>query len=769
MIRTGLNARARAVVTATALIAGLAMPAAALAASAAPAAGAGPAAGAAPATAADRVPHYSHITVIMFTEHGYSAILHDKHAPAFNRLARQYGLAARYYTTSDPDAPNIMALLAGNSFGVNDHSPYWDQQIGKPSLLSQLDRAHKSWKEYVQNIPYPGYLGDCYPTYCQETDSLYKQPKFNPVPDLTSVADNPAQARKMVPAAELAADARHGRLPNFSFIDANECANMHGGPPWCEDSPNQLGERNDNKLVAGGNAYLRQVTREIMSGPQWRRGNNAIVITWTEGTTSAGCCDAKPGTGRVFTVVVTSHGPRHLTDSTPFNHYSLLATIQHAFGLGCLQYSCDSRHVIPMAKLFGARKDGPVSWPGTRTGTAAARVWRAPASVRQGPAGAAAAPGAAPSASGWRQVKSPNTGPNDNDLWSVAGRSASDIWAVGSLLPNANATIVHTLALHYDGKKWSRVPTPNFGSEANSFYGLATLPDGTAWATGIYTSASGHTGRALTEHWNGRRWTIVPAANPGSAEDMLYSAAAVSARDVWAVGTDSGADGFFHPLIEHWNGRRWSARRIAGLHLSNGILTSVSSGASGVWATGQVSDRQPDRQVLLHLVGRTWQAVSSMPVRTLGDAVASAYPSGVASSAAGPWVAGNDRAGHAGFSTLVEAPAAGGRLRHLASPDPTLQDNYLQAIAAVNGGREAWAVGDDVPPSTTSAASLIEYGSAAGGWKTVQSPDPGAQNGDTILDGILALSSRNVWAVGTYDGTAGMRTLILHYTGPARP
>ena len=66
-----------------------------------------------------------------------------------------------------PGQAGIMAFLAGNDYGVNDGSPYWDQRLNKPSLLGQLDHAHKSWKEYVQNIPYGGYLGDCYPIFCQ--------------------------------------------------------------------------------------------------------------------------------------------------------------------------------------------------------------------------------------------------------------------------------------------------------------------------------------------------------------------------------------------------------------------------------------------------------------------------------------------------------------------------------------------------------------------------------------------------------------------------
>jgi len=69
-----------------------------------------------------------------------------------------------------------------------------------------------------------------------------------------------------------------------------------------------------------------------------------------------------------------------------------------------------------------------------------------------------------------------------------------------------------------------------------------------------------------------------------------------------------------------------------------------------------------------------------------------------------------------------------------------------------------------VPPSTTNANSLIEYGSATGGWTVVASPDP-STNGNNILDGVMAFSSTNVWAVGEFDGQGGMKTLIMHYTG----
>jgi len=417
---------------------------------------------------------------------------------------------------------------------------------------------------------------------------------------------------------------------------------------------------------------------------------------------------------------------------------------------------------VPMAKLFGAKSDAKAR-PAAVAATLRTSVGQPRAVKRHVVRRPHAAPAAA---SPWKVIATPNTGPNDNELNGIAGSSPKDMWAVGALYPNANATKLHTLALHYNGTKWSHVPTPNVGAEANSLYGVAALPDGTAWATGIYTTASGHAGRALTEHWAKGKWTVFPAANPGSQDDMLYSATGVNAKDVWAVGTYSGADGVFHPLIEHWNGHHWTTARIKGMRTADGILTSVTSApGEGIWATGQLVRHAPDRQVILHLVDGSWHVTSDSAVHSPGGAAASAYPQGLSVSPRGAWVAGNERSGHAGFSTLVEAPRSAGHVTELTSPNPTPQDNYLQAIAQVNSGKNAWAIGYSVPVSTGNAASLTEFGSSSGGFKTVPSPNPGAANGNTYLTAVLAFSSTNVWVVGAFDGTSGMRTLAMHFTG----
>jgi phosphatidylinositol-3-phosphatase len=54
--------------------------------------------------------------------------------------------------------------------------------------------------------------------------------------------------------------------------------------------------------------------------------------------------------------VITNHGPRHLTDNTAYNHYSLLRTLEDAFGLSHLAHAADNV-VPPMTPLFALPQD----------------------------------------------------------------------------------------------------------------------------------------------------------------------------------------------------------------------------------------------------------------------------------------------------------------------------------------------------------------------------------------------------------------------------
>ncbi len=118
-------------------------------------------------------------------------------------------------------------------------------------------------------------------------------------------------------------------------------------------------------VVRRGDEAIGKVVDEIMSSAMWSKpGNSAIVVTFDEDDRSPakgpGCCGsdkdsaANFGGGHIATIVITNHGPRHVQDNTPYNHYSLLRTVEDAFGinehLGLA--GSDAKGVTAMTPLF---------------------------------------------------------------------------------------------------------------------------------------------------------------------------------------------------------------------------------------------------------------------------------------------------------------------------------------------------------------------------------------------------------------------------------
>jgi hypothetical protein len=178
----------------------------------------------------------------------------------------------------------------------------------------------------------------------------------------------------------------------------------------------------------------------------------------------------------------------------------------------------------------------------------------------------------------WSVITSPNpAGKPDVRLNGVAVISANDVWAVGH---SSEPTSIpyQTLTEHWNGTSWSIIFSPSPGTyTGNDLTAVAAISSGDVWAVGVYQSGQfGQEGGALTLHWNGTSWTVVP--NPGKA--ALYAVTALSSNDVWAVGAQ---------VIMHWNGTNWSVVSFP-LPLGNNpyaVLKGVSAvSANDVWVAG---------------------------------------------------------------------------------------------------------------------------------------------------------------------------------------
>ncbi len=335
------------------------------------------------------IPRYAHVVIIVEENKDYSQILDPMAAPNIARLAATYGDATQFFGEVHPSEANYVALLGGDTFGIHDDDAFYckpgtadphcagaaepgyvDHTVSAPNLGGQLQAAGLTWKGYYENLPAPGSLEVTAtdPTYDDGTrkTALYAA-KHSGFVNFASVQHDPRRAERLVGFDQLRADLQAQKLPNFALIVPNQCNEMHGigGPKVPADcqSGNKAG------LIARGDRMVGDLVAQIQGTKTWRSADNvAIVITFDEGAgkTREGCCAVTPdaisnfGGGHIPTIVITNHGPRGVKDDTPYNHYSLLRTIEDAFGISeHLGHAAETdKGVVPMVRLFGPASAG---------------------------------------------------------------------------------------------------------------------------------------------------------------------------------------------------------------------------------------------------------------------------------------------------------------------------------------------------------------------------------------------------------------------------
>jgi hypothetical protein len=156
---------------------------------------------------------------------------------------------------------------------------------------------------------------------------------------------------------------------------------------------------------------------------------------------------------------------------------------------------------------------------------------------------------------GWSVVASPNPDNKVNILHAVGGVSSSDLWAVGRMGQNKADTGVppgmRTLAMHWDGREWTAVSTPNVGDN-NVLTGVAAVAPGTVTAVGSWEDPSGEIPvlRTLAQRWDGSSWATLETPNAGATDNLLRAATPVpGTADVFAVGMHLTSGGPSQTLV----------------------------------------------------------------------------------------------------------------------------------------------------------------------------------------------------------------------------
>jgi hypothetical protein len=346
---------------------------------------------------------FEHIFYIMMENHATDEIVGNAaDAPYLTELAAKYAFASDYFGVTHPSLPNYLAAISGSTQGIfddckagadvtcapeefvpdsgdnTDEASLTDAETTTASttahwfdgknLVDQLEAHGLSWKAYMQSIPATASTVEYAPVDdvggVETPRKLYAQ-KHDPFMYFSDIRNSARRMQQIVGFDGFAADLAHDRVPNFVWISPDQCHDMHGvsaanaaavGIPDCATPDSGL----DHKVIALGDAFVKDTVQKIMHSPAWHE-KSAIVIAWDEDDYAgfAGCCQSPVGANGVTlgganapAIVITSQGARPLQVSVPFNHYSLLGTIEKLWHLGCLGNACKIPDSGLMTALF---------------------------------------------------------------------------------------------------------------------------------------------------------------------------------------------------------------------------------------------------------------------------------------------------------------------------------------------------------------------------------------------------------------------------------
>jgi len=241
---------------------------------------------------ATAAPSFKKVVYIVLENAGYSEAVSQEYLAQF---AKRGALLGAFHAESHPSQPNYIAMVAGATLGVSGDRPV---NLDARHIGDVLEEAGKTWKVYAQ-----GYPGNC---FLGATRGKYAR-KHVPFLSFKSVSTNPQRCANVTDDSGFAAALKAGALPDLSFFvpdldnDGHDTSVDHAGR-WLS-------------------AYLDPLLKDLAS-------DTLIVVTFDEDDGGDG--------NQIYTALFGAAVAPGSVSNAPYDHYSLLRTIEGALGLGSL-------------------------------------------------------------------------------------------------------------------------------------------------------------------------------------------------------------------------------------------------------------------------------------------------------------------------------------------------------------------------------------------------------------------------------------------------
>jgi hypothetical protein len=353
---------------------------------------------------AQALPPIKHVFVIVLENKDYEQTFGaDSPAPYLSKqLVAQGQLLPQYYGIGHVSLDNYVAMVSGqapNPVTQSDCNIFQDFQPGTgpdangqfvglgcvyptavPTLMSQMDAKGLRWKGYMEDMGTPcnhPALNGQDNTQSATAQSQYAT-RHNPFMYFHGVIDNAADcAGKVRDLTDLPNDlVTEATTPNFTFITPDLCHDGHDAT--CADTSEKGG-------LPGEDEFLQQWVPQILASPAFQK-DGLLVITYDEAepqSDQSACCGEQPGPnsplpgigglggGRTGAVLLSPFVQPGTTNDTPYNHYSLLRSIEDLFGLDHVGFAAADGLVAFGPQVFARTFTAPSATTTTIGGVAA--------------------------------------------------------------------------------------------------------------------------------------------------------------------------------------------------------------------------------------------------------------------------------------------------------------------------------------------------------------------------------------------------------------
>jgi hypothetical protein len=333
--------------------------------------------------ASEGIPKLDHVFIIVLENENASATWGTP-GTYLNGLLAKGTYASQYYGSSHVSADNYMAITSGQTptplYNADcldwSKCETWEAERpdGGVSVANQLDAAGKTWKAYMDgmatNCQHPaadppltsGQVGAVYTADPYQAGYATRHDPFVYYPPI--VNDQAYCDSHVVPYTQLSADlASEATTPNYVFITPDTCHDGHDAVCTGIDQ-GQVGG------LTGANNWMSTAVPAILNSPAFTTPGVASVLFITtdeaantdptgcttgpvvNGATPGSCASGVPGVGvngggLVGLLAIGSAAasvPAGATTAVPYDHASLLRTVEDGLGLGPL--SAGSNQVI---------------------------------------------------------------------------------------------------------------------------------------------------------------------------------------------------------------------------------------------------------------------------------------------------------------------------------------------------------------------------------------------------------------------------------------